>query len=120
MHSLRECGHFFCYSCLRRWFQQCLSEQVSYRNVPEDLRSPPYTAADFARFFKEKHIFVLLYRCPLCGVSVSKQPIQMHCLRELVEASFIAFRPPDELTETHPHLNDPNALWVDTFQKRSQ
>ncbi|KAN0074677.1 hypothetical protein V8E55_011726, partial [Tylopilus felleus] len=58
---IRECGHCFCYGCLRTWFHHCLAQQLSYHDVPARLRSPPYTSADINELFADSHIFILIY-----------------------------------------------------------
>ncbi|KAI6043160.1 hypothetical protein EDC04DRAFT_2600351 [Pisolithus marmoratus] len=53
-----ECGHSFCYECLKIWFHMLLEKQINWRpSIPIRLKSAPFTADKLKQLFEEGHIF---------------------------------------------------------------
>ncbi|KAI6137597.1 hypothetical protein BKA82DRAFT_19240 [Pisolithus tinctorius] len=110
---LVECGHSYCYGCLRLHFHTCLRNQVKWRDVPEHLREPS-TADQLHELIENEHIYSPLYYCPSCKGTVRCRPIEVYIFKELIEAVHSVAGPPDDLTVEDPHINDSD-IWADMF-----
>ncbi|KAH7918970.1 hypothetical protein BV22DRAFT_1051387 [Leucogyrophana mollusca] len=115
LFTIVECNHTFCYDCLRQWFQSSLSEQLKYRDVPEEHAHPPYTAQTLEFLFQQAFIHVLLYKCPLCRSSVRKRPVEVPLLKDLVAVISTTLGPPKEPAIVNPHLEDDD-IWAGVFR----
>jgi hypothetical protein len=117
MSRLVECGHSFCYGCLRGWFHTCIERQVRYRDVPKHLKSAPYTAAKLRELFDDGHIYVAQFTCPLCRVIVRSRPIEIYQFKNLVHEANQLFGHPEDLIAANAHLED-HDIWADVFYKK--
>ncbi|KAI6097894.1 hypothetical protein F5141DRAFT_1067128 [Pisolithus sp. B1] len=113
----QECRHLFCLSCLRQHFQECLHQQLKYREVPAHLgvsKAPPYTAAMLSALISEEVLHLLLYHCPVCNSAVWERPKELRPLTQIIEALTGVLGAPSQTTEVGNMDGD---IWAGVFPK---
>ncbi|KAI6095132.1 hypothetical protein F5141DRAFT_1068664 [Pisolithus sp. B1] len=113
----QECRHLFCLSCLCQHFQECLHQQLKYREVPAHLgisKAPPYTAAMLSALISEEVLHLLLYHCPICNSAVWERPKELHPLTQIIEALTGILGAPSQTTEVGNMDGD---IWAGVFPK---
>ncbi|KAI6094712.1 hypothetical protein F5141DRAFT_1069185 [Pisolithus sp. B1] len=113
----QECRHLFCLSCLRQHFQECLHQQLKYREVPAHLgisKAPPYTAAMLSALISEEVLHLLLYHCPVCNSAVWERLKELHPLTQIIEALTGVLGAPSQTTEVGNMDGD---IWAGVFPK---
>ncbi|KIK31324.1 hypothetical protein PISMIDRAFT_5805 [Pisolithus microcarpus 441] len=119
---LVECGHTFCYGCLRIWFQRCLLEQVGWQDIPAHLKEAPMTAAKLRELFEDKHIYMTWYTCPIvtCQVSVERKPIEVDVAKHMIGAVNNILGVPACQVNSNPILPHQANIWADIFYEENK
>ncbi|KAI6039530.1 hypothetical protein EDC04DRAFT_2895031 [Pisolithus marmoratus] len=111
--TIVECGHSFCYDCLKIWFHTLLEKQIGWRpSIPLRLKSAPFTADKLRELFEEGHIFSTRYSCPLCRKPVCNKPIRVFLTVDLITA--IGTLVPQDFPVNNPLPSDED-IWADVF-----
>lgn len=120
--TLVECGHTFCYGCLRVWFHRCLFEQVGWRDIPAHLKEAPMTAVKLRELFEEKHIYMTWYTCPVvtCQVSVERKPIEVDVAKHMIGAVNNILGVPACQVNSSPILQHQANIWADIFYEENK
>ncbi|KAI6009711.1 hypothetical protein EDC04DRAFT_2906470 [Pisolithus marmoratus] len=112
-----ECGHSFCYKCLKIWFHMLLEKQINWRpSIPVHLKSAPFTADKLKELFEEGHIFSTRYSCLLCRKAVRNKPIRVFLTMDLITA--IGTLVPQDFPENNPPPSN-EGIWADVFYVKS-
>lgn len=114
----QECHHLFCLPCLRQHFQECLHQQLKYREIPTHLgisKAPPYTAATLSALISGEVIHLLLYHCPVCNAGVWQRPKEFRPLTQIIEALTSVLGAPAQTTEVGCMDGD---IWAGVFPSR--
>lgn len=110
-----ECGHTFCYRCLKTWFHDCLRKQVQFHDgVPDHLKILPYTTDMLRELHEREYVFVAQYTCPLCVTPIHQSLIKVSIVRDLISTATDAFG--------FPVVDDNNnalTTWSDVFYKKT-
>ncbi|KAI6045822.1 hypothetical protein EDC04DRAFT_2888398 [Pisolithus marmoratus] len=111
--TIVECGHSFCYDCLKIWFHTLLEKQISWQpSIPLCLKSAPFTADKLRELFDEGHIFSTRYSCPLCRKPICNKPIRVFLTADLITA--IGALVPQDFPVNNPLPSDED-IWADVF-----
>ena len=121
--SLRDCGHSFCFPCLRSYFATCLWQKASrdeYRDrVPRRLmRLDPLFAT--TSHIQELRAFIRRgrYRCPICSHPIPDiaPPIRVPVLQSLTAAIIGAAQNLDPSGDDIPIVTLVNGRWEGIFR----
>ncbi|KAH7908120.1 hypothetical protein BJ138DRAFT_1103764 [Hygrophoropsis aurantiaca] len=113
-HQVMQRPFTFCYGCLREYFQKLIQDRLALvNNLPDELKTAPYTAEDIHRIFvEERYLIYMWYPCFICQKDVKRKPTEHRALRELLDAATEAFGGPN-LPAGEPMA--PADLWADCW-----
>lgn len=114
--TLVECGHTFCFGCLRGWFHKCLLNQVGWKDIPAHLKEKPMMAAKLKELHEKKYIYIPWYTCPevTCQTFVECKPMEVDAARHMIGTVNAIFGAPAGQVDSTPLLQHGN-IWADVF-----
>ena len=87
LSRLRDCGHMFCFSCIRALFSRAVYDRmVQFRLSPgrqEDIT--PHTVQRHISRMVELGIGVPEYQCPMCGCLIESRPVTAFILKNIIQ-----------------------------------